>query len=437
MRSYYSKENLQELPQTPGVYQYFDLTGNIIYIGKANNLRKRITSYFQKNHDDQKTQNLVERIQRIKIIRVFNEFEAILLESELIRKHKPKYNLISRDDRHYNYISITKETFPRILLKRKSGDYGPFPSSRIARDILRLVRSITPFCTQNPSIKTPCFYSHINLCNPCPAYINKQSGELFEGLSQTYKQNIHKARILLSGKVDKLKKLLQIEMKNCVKKENFENAAYFRDRIVNLDYLVNNYHTAYEFINNPDLITQTSLKEHKEMLKILNTYYTQLKLLKKIEWYDISNIHGKSAVGSMVTFIEGQPAKQLYRKFRIRFLETPNDVEMLKEVFKRRLKHSEWFYPDLIIVDGGRTQLSAMNKVNDEFNLDLPIIGLAKRFDEIVIYNNKSYLFIKLPNHSPALHLVQRLRDEAHRFAHTYYELLSRKSMLSQSAEYV
>lgn len=429
MKNYFSRDNIQKLPQLPGVYLYLDKLGNIIYIGKAVNLHKRVCSYFQKKHWDLKTNNLVDKIQNIKIIQVVHEFEAILLEAELIRKHKPKYNLVARDDKHYIYISITDDTFPRILLSRENGNYGPFPTSQVARDLLYTIRSITPYCSQSPRIKTECFYSHLNLCNPCPGYIRQQSGEIYDNLFKLYRQNIRNARILLGGKINKLKATMENAMSNCVKKEDFENAGVYRDRIANLDYLINKYHTASDYIHNPYLMTQTYDIEHKELFNILNKYYTQLKLLNKIECYDISNIQGKNAVGSMVTFIDGHPNKQLYRRFRIKFLNTPNDFEMLKEIFNRRLKHEEWGYPNLIIVDGGKPQLNAMNMIKNKYNLNIPIIGLAKRFDEIVIQNGITYLNIKLPNNSPALHLIQRLRDEAHRFAHSYYEILSRKNM--------
>lgn len=430
MRLVYNLNKISAIPELPGVYQYRDRQKKIIYVGKAISLRKRVSSYFKNNKLDQKTRLLVQNVNEIVIIPVDNEFEALLLEASLIKKYQPKYNIVAKDDRHYIYISVSREIFPRIILTRGEGNYGPFPSTKIARDILGLVRSIVPYCTQGSKIKRPCLYSHLGLCFPCPAFIRKQSENEYDKLRSLYLKNIRQIKFMLHGRLHKIKSILEREMTQFSKNENFEEAAKLRDRLNNLEYLVSNYHVPALYMSNPNLLAQKYKTEHIELADILNKYYTQLNLLKRIECYDISNLQGKRAVGSMVTFIEGLPEKKLYRKFRIRETNRPNDFAMLREIFSRRLKHSEWSYPDLIIVDGGIPQLSVMEKVIEEFNLSIPIIGLAKRLEEIVVKSRNEYHKLKLPDNSSALHLLQRLRDEAHRFAHQYHEFLSSKELL-------
>lgn len=439
----YTSSSISTLPESPGVYRYYDGAGTILYIGKAINLRKRVSSYFQKTDLDAKTAQMVPQIERIEITEVDSEFEALLLEADLIRKHLPKYNIIWKDDKHYVYIKITDEAFPRIVFSRKEDEakggigqylpkaiyFGPFPSKRVVKDLLSYLRSIFPYCTQNPNSNRPCFYTHIGLCSPCPADIRKMQPEEAQQAKRLYRLNIRRIRTLLSGQIDAVKKDLQKEMQEASEQEQFEQAGRIRDRLQTLELLLRTYHAPEEYIKNPELVRTIRETEEQTLRVYLKPHLGALPPLHRIECYDISNISGTLATGSMVTFLDGEPAKDYYRRFRIRTKTTPDDFAMLREMMGRRLKHTEWDLPDLFIIDGGKPQLIAIGRVMEAFAIDRPVIGLAKHFEEIVIPLHGTFTKVRPSPDSPAIHLLQRIRDEAHRFAHKYHEHLRLKEL--------
>lgn len=441
----YSPSTISSLPQSPGVYRYFDNAGKLLYIGKAIDLKKRVSSYFQKKDLDQKTAVLVNLIYSIDIAVVRTEFEALLLESQLIRKYKPKYNVIWRDDKHFIYIKITKEKYPRILYSRKDDDskavfYGPFPSFSIVKTVLSYLRHIYPYCGQNRNLKRPCFYTHLGLCNPCPAFIETLSGEDQKKAIRKYTSNISHIKKILNGNIKEESHHLETEMKKYSKNEEYENAALYRDRLMHLQYLTQNFHPLENLIEQPFYTKMEWEKEQKELLAHLKLFFPDLAVLSRIECYDISNISGKFASGSMVTFINGVPEKKYYRKFKIRLIDTPNDFTMHKEMMHRRLKHTEWQLPDLFVIDGGKPQLRALAPVFDYFGMKTPVIGIAKEDEELVIPSGKIFEKLKLKRDSSALHLIQRLRNEAHRFAKKYHTLLRVQSLFganTKSASYI
>lgn len=426
---------IKEIPDLPGIYRFYSSDHTLLYVGKARSLRKRISSYFDKQKKDEKTIKLVSQICYLDIIAVGSEFEALLLEAKLIKEYQPKYNVVWRDDKHYIYIKITRERFPKIVFARKAdgdGEYfGPFPSSRIVKQILSYVRSIFPYCTQKENAKRACFYNHIGLCHPCPAVVSKLNGIAFKSGLTEYRRNIQNIRKILLGRAKAAKQLLTRQMAIFSENQKFELAAIYRDKLVQLDYLVNHYTPVDMYTENPELLRKLKNEEQQELRNFLKPYYPEIETLNHVECYDISNISGKLATGSMITFIGGQPYKNLYRRFRIKLHQAPNDFAMLSEMMTRRLKHTEWKLPDLMLIDGGKPQLVALGKIMNTFNIEIPLIGLAKKEEEIVIPHKKSYAKIKLPNDSPALNLVKRLRDEAHRFAHNYHSLLRLKYLLS------
>lgn len=433
----FSPKQISKIPEIAGVYFFQDAKAKILYIGKAKNLKKRVSSYFLKDINGEfKTKILISQIFTIEIIPVESEFEALLLEASLIKKNKPKYNVIWKDDKHYIYIKITKEEFPRILFCRRDMDkkaiyFGPFPSKKIVREILYYIRSIFPYCTQKKTAKRACFYFHLGLCNPCPFNIRKKEGEAYLADHKLYHKNITRIKTLLEGKLAKVHFLLKKQMGQCSDKKQFEQAAKIRDKIEKLDWLVNSYRPASAYLENPDLIYDTWKNEQKELFDLLKKYFPKISPIKRIECYDISNISGKFAVGSMVVFVDGKPAKNFYRRFRIKTVKKQNDFSMLSEIIDRRFSHKEWILPDLFVLDGGRPQLSAVKKIFLQKKTTISLIGLAKREEELVIPKQTSFIKVKLPRKSKALHLVQRLRDEAHRFAHRYHELLRLKYLMA------
>lgn len=413
------KRKIAKLPQDPGIYKFFDAKGVLLYVGKSVSIKKRVRSYFATKNLGPKTNQLVSKITDIAFIEVFSDFEALLLESDLIRRHQPFYNIIARDDKSPIYIRITGSSTPLVEVTRKPQDFkkdfvkGPFPSARTTREILKYIRRMFPYCHhKNP--KKPCLFVHLGLC-PYPY------GSLQE--KQNYKKNIQNIKKLLNGKSKLLIKSLTKEMGNFSKNQKYEDAQKIKEQLLKLQYITQTYHTPRDFLERPTLVddlTSARLKDLKEELKLT-------KNPRRIECYDISNISGKFATGSMVVFENGKPKKGEYRRFRIKILNTPNDYEMIRQVLTRRFKNN-WPQPDLVIIDGGKGQLRAALETVAEFNKDIPVISLAKRLEEIYLPNNSSP--ISLPKESPARQLAQATRDEAHRFALTYHRKLRSKAFL-------
>ena len=433
----YYPGNLSDLPQNPGVYIYRNREKEIIYIGKAINIKNRVSSYFRKNTDNEKAKKIAQACETIEIIEVGSEFEALILEAKLINLNKPRFNVIWRDDKSYIYIGITKDQYPLILLQRKKEAasssilFGPCPSSKEARELISFLRVIFPFCTQRPPYRRVCFYRHLGLCKPCPSEIEKSPPAQKVILREVYINNIRQIAKLLSGKSKSVLKDLDKEMKKYSADLRFEKAQAIRDRINKIANLISISRFKPEiFIDNPQY-SQIKWKEEENNLKeVLRLYFQINKSGLSIECYDISNISGKHATGSMITFQFGSPDKSRYRHFRIKKLTTPNDFEMLKEVFQRRLNHNEWRLPDIIVVDGGSLQLSVLLKVLEFFKLNTPAISLAKKREEIYIHDKGEFKILRLPLNSPALNLLRRLRDEAHRFALAYHQKLRIKYLL-------
>lgn len=413
------KSQLSILPQSPGVYKFFDLDEKLLYVGKSVSIKKRVSSYFSQKNLGPKTDLLVSKIATIKFIKVFSEFEALLLESELIRTHQPFFNIISKDDKSPIYIKITSDQIGLISLTRKQKPQkgiflkGPFPNSKTAREILKLTRRIFPYCIHKKPAK-PCLYVHLGLC-PYP-YLNEET-------KQKYLETITKIKKLLSGKSKSLVRELTNEMKNLSKERKYEEAQVVKKQIENLEYLQNTYRTPREFLEQPTLVDDLTLARLKDFQKVLDFK----KLPKRIECYDISNISGKNATGSMVVMTNGKIDKGEYRRFKIKFSKTPDDFEMIREVLARRIKN-DWPKPDVMIIDGGRGQLSAAASIVNKYQYQTTVISLAKRLEEI--YRTDKSIPLSLPKESPARRLAQEIRDEAHRFAITYHRKLRSASFL-------
>lgn len=413
------KKTIAHLPLSPGIYQFYDENGKLLYVGKSIDIKKRVSSYFQSKNLGSKTDLLVSKIKDIKYIQVFSEFEAVLLETELIRTNKPFFNIEAKDDKSPIYIKISQDPIPLISLTRKQKPkkgiaiFGPFPSVKVAKDVLRMVRRIFPFCHhKNP--KKPCLYVHLGLC-PYPYQSEKSQNE--------YKETITKIKKLLFGKSRFLIRQLTQEMLLSAKLQKFEAAQLTKKQIEKLQYLTTTYHTPAEFLEQPTLVDDLSLRKLEEMKKVLELK----KLPRRIECFDISNISGSFATGSMVVFKNGKPDKSQYRRFKIKYTHKPDDFEMHREVMARRI-NNDWPRPDLMIIDGGRGQLNAILGIVAKYKFDTKVISIAKRLEEI--YTPDKILPIRLPKENPARQLAQAIRDEAHRFAITYHRLLRSKKFL-------
>ncbi len=429
--------DLSGLKPKPGVYVFKDARGIILYVGKAVNLTRRVKQYFQKESGrNSKTLLLVSQIASVETIETASEFDALLLEAKLISLHKPKYNSIAKDDKSPLYVCLTlSESLPRVLYLRGSQlttfksrpedcIFGPFGSARVARSIMRDIRRSVPFCTQKRRDGRLCFYSHLGLCTPCASYIAKRSdGDVKQRLTREYRLHFFRLKDILSGKAPAVTRDMEREMKELANRQAFEEAQAKKQQIDSLYALYSRRYDVSFYTNKQDALLAMGKNELTALAQALqDTFGTDLTL-GRIECVDISNMSGRHATGSLIVAQDGVVDPSQYRKFRIRTTKTPNDVAMIEEVLARRFAHPEWPMPDLLVVDGGKPQLGRALAVLSRMNISIPIIGLAKRREEI--YTDKGLL--RLPLTSPALHLVQRIRDEAHRFALSYHRKLRNK----------
>jgi len=429
------EEKLKELPQSPGVYLFRNKKKQVIYVGKSVHLRSRVRSYFQKNTLDIKILRMVKHISSVDHVVTNTELEALILEAYLIKSYKPFFNSMLKDDKRYLYIKITtNEEYPRILTSRKEDDpacvyFGPYPSSRAVVDVLKIIRKVFPYCTQGGSEKRRCFYAHLLLCNPCPADIQKLTREEKDKQKRKYRRNIKNIIDILSGKGKKVKKRLEILMKYYAVKEEYEQAGEAKRQLFQLNY-ISKYQSQgiRKYLDSVDQ-DDNKLSAGEDLIQILKPFYP-LTEISRIEGYDISNTQGKNPTGSMVVFENSEPSKKNYRRFKITGGNTPDDPKMMSEMLERRLRHVEWTYPDVLMVDGGKPQVGAAFTLLNKLNIKIPVVGLAKRFEKLVIMDKGKLKELEIPLTSSALQLLQRLRDEAHRFANTYHKKLRAKSYI-------
>ena len=542
-------ETIKLVPTQPGCYLYYDKDGEIIYVGKAKNLKRRVYSYFHKQHESPKTNILVSQIEKLEYIITDSEVEALILESHLIKKHKPKYNILLKDDKKYPYFLITDEDFPRIQVVRKKNlnpdkgrFYGPYTDVGAARRTVELIKEIFPIkrCKTNfekvSTVKGPCLYYHIGRClGPC---INELS-------LNEYREMIDQVILFLNGNTLEIKRIIMSKISECVGKLEFEKAGKLKERLDSIDRLslrqqadninevnsdiwayvykveekklyvqvfkIRNYKiqkhsnitldeeemldiendvlslmSQYYNSNKEDIPKKIYVKiDNEEETKIVSDYISdikgskvevkapkigdKLKLiemveknikinideennevnsvillqellglnydLNSIEAYDISNLRNEYIVGAMIRFEDGKLNKKMYRKFKIKSTDMQNDPLCMAEVLRRRLSHhEEWALPDLILIDGGKTQLNAALEVLKEMNMeDIDILGMVKddkhRTRGIIDKNGNEIDLSKKQekNARKVLNFLTYLQDEVHRFVITYHRSLRDK----------
>jgi excinuclease ABC subunit C len=429
----------KNLPTTPGVYLFKNSRGRVIYVGKAVNLKNRVLSYFQNSTQLlPKTQLLVTEIEDLDYVRVESEIEALILEANFIKRYRPHYNIRLKDDKDYIYIKITREDFPTVQLTRQKDlagakkYFGPFPDSGSARTVHKMLRRLFPYRTCKPGQGRACFYYHIGLClGLCIGAVDKK----------TYNLMIRRMIRFLEGHKDEVVKALTEDMERAAQNLQFERAGQIKRQLSAIGYVTEKRQLISRYIDNPNLVEDLRAEALRDLAEKVNLSKTPVR----IECYDNSNIQGAHATASMVVFQNGEPDKSHYRRFKIKKAKIQDDYAYMKEVLTRRfhrlvtpggkqkLDVDESFesMPDLIVVDGGRGQLGVAKKVLDDLNLKIPVISLAKRLEEIYLPNYP--VPIRLPRDSEALKIIQRLRDEAHRFALGYNRQLRSKSLLSGS----
>jgi len=426
---YLEKEKIKKLPKKPGVY-CFKSKKEILYIGKAKNIRERVKNHFQ--NPGYKDYLFLEKIDKIGYVETDSEIEALILEANLIKKYQPKFNVIWRDSKNYFFVGMTLEDFPRIFLthQKKYSDYkskkflnfvGPFVDGKALKETLKTLRKIFPFRSCKVLPKRPCLWYHLQRClGPC--ILKTESAKeigLLEKIKKECQKNAENVFKIIQGKKKEVLKNLKKEMKDASKKQEFEIAAKIRDQIFSLEKVLAHTH-----------FFEKEKEENWEILeKNLRKFLQKEEKILKIEAFDISNISGKLAVGSMVTFLKGIPEKSLYRRFKIKFAnEEPNDFEMLKEVLKRRFLHSEWEFPDLILIDGGKAHLKLAQKIKNEFiNLkSTKIIAIAKKSKKIFVEQKKEGIDFENLDRN-LLNFLLKINKEAHRFAISYHRKLRKK----------
>ena len=386
------KEIKKSIPTTPGVYIFKDKKGKKLYVGKAGNLNKRVKSYFSSK--DIKTKKMLSEAFDIDFVITDTVIESLILEAKLIKEYKPFYNIKDKDDRSFLYLVFTKETFSRpILVRKKEAEkfkeyFGPFTSSKNIYEAMRVVRKIFPYSTHKEGLKfkKPCFEYEIGLCpGTCFNLIEKKD----------YLKNIRDIKDFFKGKKKSIIKKLKKEMSDFSKKEEFEKALKTKRKI-----------NALLHIRDTFLITKNNIEEKN--------------IKGRWEGYDISNISGDFAVGSMAVFTNRKPDKKEYKLFKIKTIKKVNDTAMLKEVIERRFKNN-WTFPDLILIDGGKGQKNIVEKTLDNLGIRIPVVSIAKGKER---KKNQFFGRVLEEDKKPLI----MLRDEAHRFAINYHRKIRGKS---------
>lgn len=409
------KNKIKNLPDGCGVYIFKDKEGNVIYVGKAKSLKKRVQSYFSR-FQSFKTQVLVFKIADIAYILTSSESQARLLEDSLIKDKLPIYNISLRDDKSFPWIRITREDFPLVSIsRRKTKDkpdnaeyFGPYTNVKELRQAFKLMRRIFGFRSCKTLIPKLCLYWRLKLCpGPCAGNITRKK----------YQEIIKQIKLFLGSRYEELLSGLSAKMKQVAQKKRFEEAARIRDQISAL--------SVFSQTKGSEL-PLNELQDLKRTLKLE-------KLPERIEAFDISDISGREATGSMVSFYKGLPDKNNYRRFRIKTFTGIDDYKMLKEVVSRRytrLVRENLTLPDLVLIDGGRGHLESAAQELRKLAIELPLASIAK--DRENIYTRNSAQPINLNQDTLALNLIRRIRDEAHRFAISYHHILRRKKIIGR-----
>ena len=547
------QDQLKKLPAEPGVYLMKDEHDKIIYVGKAISLKNRVRQYFQssKNHSS-KVKSMVKNIKSFEYIITDSELEALILECNLIKKYRPKYNVLLRDDKTYPYIKVTvNEDFPRVLkvrkvLRDKAKYFGPYTNVEAVNDTLEVIRNIYPIRTCNVDIDRaiknnmrPCLNHHIKRCvGPCTGNVSKEE----------YNKMIEEIILFLSGKEEKLIEILKEKMNKCSMEFNFEEAAMYRDKIINLQEMmqkqkidistddinqdiiamayndeeacvqaffirhgkivgrehfilegtkdsskesilgsfVKQFYMNAEYIPK-EIIIESEIEDQVVMQEWLSNIKGQkvsirvpqkgdkkslIAMVKKnameylekfsnlnkrkyersegalielaeilglkepprrIESYDISNIQGVDSIGAMVVFTNGLKDKKEYRRYKIKTVEGPNDYDSMAEILDRRLQKGD--FPDLILLDGGKGQVSAVQKVFDKYNIDIPLWGMYKddkhRTKGLICATKE----IELDKTSNLYRFVASIQDEVHNYAISYHRSLRNKSLTKSTLD--
>lgn len=461
-------ETLKKLPSTPGVYLFRSLEKTVLYVGRATSLRSRVASYFSgRDSRGERIFQMVALAQSIETIETETVLESVIFEANLIKKYRPKYNVDLKDDKSFSYFAVTKEEFPRILIVREtflfsspakgragrgftdhtpptrglitspwqgrkgerteySRVYGPYPSKQSMETVLKILRKIFPFHSASQKTEKGCLYRQIGLCpGPYDGGITKEE----------YRNNIRSIEYVLRGQKKRLLTTLEKEMHAEAKLENFEKAKILRGQL----FAMRHIREIALLTNNQQPTTYDGEFGFEKSRELCVVGRRSLR----IEAYDISNISGEYAVASMVVFENGEPTKRIhpmdsswhaikseYRKFKIKSVKGANDVAMMREVLARRVRHSDWPTPNLIILDGGKGHLNMAVSLWKALDIHIPLAGVAKgpTRKKVDVYTDPE--FAPDPTLLADPLLLERIREEAHRFAIAYHRKLRGRAFL-------
>ncbi len=412
-------QQLERLPDNPGIYLFYNKDKELVYVGKATSLRSRVRSYFRGPRSPRPIEEMIHEVDYIAWREANSVLEAVILEAIWIQKNKPRYNVLGKDDKSWNYIVITKDAYPRVetvrereykvlmnTKKSRAKVFGPYPGLN-TKETMKLLRRLFRFSTCEPGQKRPCIYYEMGQClGVCVGAIS----------APEYRARvIHPLVLFLSGKTSAVVRLFKKEMLAASKAQDFENAARLRDQLQQLSRIQD-----MTIINKS--FFEDSLSEPASRAALL---------VRRVEGFDISNTGATEKVASMVVFENGEPLKAAYRKFIIKTVVGQSDVDSLAEVLGRRLNHAQWPLPDLFLIDGGRPQVRTVSKVLASRGVNTPVIGLAKgperKRNDIILGQNSKPLILWLQSHQK---LLAQVRDEAHRFAITFHRLRRGKRLL-------
>jgi len=404
------RKKVLSAPDEPGVYLMRDRAGRVLYVGKAKSLKKRLLNYLGCDLDS-KTQALMAKVVDVELRLASSEALALLLEFKLIHEFRPRYNISLKDDKSFPFVEISPEEFPSIQVTRKKADHsacylGPYTNTKLLKSALKIIRSEFAYRSCRRLPKKSCIYYRIGLCPaPCIDKINRQE----------YRRRINNIILILEGRSDLLIRKLAKTMRDKSRAQDFESAAKVRDQIIVLT----------------QMFGRANDSSGKSELKLLQQALSLKKLPSRIEGFDISNISGKQAVGSMVSFYNGRADKKNYRRFRIKSFAGIDDYKMLAEVVRRRytrLLEEKKPLPDLLLIDGGKGHLLTAAHELKALNIDIPLVSIAKE-QENIYSSQPGKLTVVLAKDGPVLNLIRRVRDEAHRFALAYHHLLRKKAL--------
>lgn len=416
------KEALKSIPTKPGVYLFYQ-AGSPIYIGKAASLRSRLASYIKT--EDPRIQKMISSAAKVDFIETQSEIEALILESQLIKQKRPMFNIMLRDDKRYFYVEFSKDELPRLTLTHQpkgKNAIGPFTDGAALKGTLRLLRTLFPYCTCTQKHHNYCLNHHIGKCLGicCLKHPESKLSDIeLEAAKQQYQKNIDSIKGILTGKKSAVIRDLRKQMDKLAHQGDLETAITLRTKLERLERI---------FENARVIKSSAVLKEHEPFLAAI---LKNDRPIVRVEGYDISNIQGKHATGSMVTFVNGEADKNFYRKFNIKTTRE-GDVAKLQEIIDRRLNHDEWPFPDLIVVDGGKAQVNTFRSVLQERDIRILVVGLVKNDKHvgtalIVPDRREPILLTKLTERDRNLLLA--IDAEAHRFAIGHYRHKHRQTL--------